>query len=97
MTTEDKDKDPWVGIRESFAQMEADFKREEKEFWDSFTKDEQLKLFCHMTRLLVQGELIEQLSYRGILYDTFGFDYASYLRAQLAGYLDIHNALDTGE
>jgi hypothetical protein len=86
-----------VGMREAFAQMEEDFKREEKEFWDSFTKDEQLLLFCHMTRLLVQGELIEQRSYRGMLYSIFGFDESSYLRAQLAGYFDIHNALDTGD
>lgn len=68
-------------------------KQEEESFWDSLTKEEQLSVFSCVMRRLYEGELREKRSYRGVLYDVFGFGPESYARAQMAGYLAIHNSI----
>lgn len=66
-------------------------------FWNSLTKEEQLKAFCQVVRLLVKAELDDRRSYRGCLYDVFGFGPESYCRAQMAGFLELHNSIQHPE
>jgi hypothetical protein len=66
---------------------------ESEEFWNSFSKNDQLKLFCAVSRRISEGELKQKGSYRFVLYNTFGFDTSAYVQAQVAGYLEIHNAI----
>lgn len=68
--------------------------KESEEFWESLTKDQQLKVFCAVMRRLYKGEIVEDRSYRSILYDVFGFGLEAYSAAQSAGFLDIHNSID---
>lgn len=66
---------------------------QEESFWSSLSKEEQLSAFNCVIRRLHQGEIEEERSYRGILYDLFEFGYESYIRAQSAGFLNIHNSI----
>lgn len=75
-----------MNIRETFEQ-------EEEQYWNQLTKDEQLLAFCAVVRRICKGDLVERGTYRHVLYDTFGFGPDSYMRAQLAGYLELHNVL----
>ena len=75
-----------MNIRETFEQ-------EEEQYWNQLTKDEQLLAFCAVVRRICKGDLVERGSFRHVLYDTFGFGPESYMPAQLAGYLEIHNIL----
>lgn len=68
-------------------------KNEQEEYWNTFTKEQQLDLFCCVVRRIVQGELTEQGSYRHVLYDTFGFGMESYTLALDAGYMSLHNSI----
>lgn len=67
--------------------------KESEKFWNSLNKDEQLLVFCAVIRRLHKGEIEENRSYRGVLYDIFGFDLDAYSMAQCAGFLDIHNSI----
>ena len=71
-------------------------KDEQEAYWDSLTKEEQLKAFCAVARRIHKGEVELRGSYRYVLYNVFGFGPEAYAQAQLAGYLDIHNAIFTG-
>lgn len=71
-------------------------KDEQEAYWDSLTKEEQLKAFCAVARRIHEGEVILGGTYRYVLYNVFGFGPEAYAQAQLAGYLDIHNAIYTG-
>lgn len=71
-------------------------KDEQEAYWDSLSKEEQLKAFCAVARRIHKGEVELGGSYRYVLYDVFGFGPEAYAQAQLAGYLDIHNAIYTG-
>ena len=72
--------------------MEAmnEIRNEREEYWNSLSKDEQLKCFCAVVERIVEGETAGH-SYRGMLYTVFGFGTEAYARAQLAGFLALHN------
>lgn len=74
---------------EAIAQREADQER----FWESLSKEDQLKAFCAVSRRIYQGELVDHGSYRHVLYSIFGFGKEAYSAGMDAGYMAIHNAL----
>lgn len=77
--------------------MIEEIKAGEEKLWNSLSKVEQLQMFCAVVRRIYQGEIVDGRSYRGVLYDTFGFGQEAYLRAQFAGFMDLHNAIYTHE
>jgi hypothetical protein len=66
---------------------------QQEQFWNSFTKQQQLDLFCAVVRRIYQAEIVERRSYRGTLYDVFGFDADAYGLAMEAGYVTLHNSI----
>jgi len=81
-------------VRDVFQQWESDFAQERLQFWNSLTPDQQLLVFCEVVSRLVHAELVDKKSYRGVLYDTFGFGIDSYVTAQISGFLELHNAIE---
>jgi hypothetical protein len=84
---------------EEFAKMFLEamdlIEKDSEAFWNSLSKDDQLKAFCAVSRRIHQGEIVDKGSYRHVLYGVFGFGPEAYAPAQCAGYLDIHNAIVT--
>ena len=68
-----------------------------EQYWNSLTKEQQLDVFCAISRRIYLGEIEQQGSYRYILYEIFGFDTEAYIQAQDAGYLAIHNSIYPGQ
>lgn len=66
---------------------------EQESFWSTLTKEQQLMAFCHVIRQVAKAELDDRRSYRGILYDVFGFGPEAYSYALAAGFMDLHNAI----
>jgi len=62
-------------------------------YYSSLEPEEQLWAFCAVVEKLCQGELDEGRSYRGILYDIFGWGPEAYAAAQHAGFLGLHNSI----
>jgi hypothetical protein len=73
-----------------FMKVMDNIKQEREEYWNSLSKDEQLKCFCAVVERIVDGET-KGHSYRGMLYTVFEFGPESYAQAQLAGFLALHN------
>ena len=84
-------------LANSFKLWELELEEDHSKFWNGLSKDDQLKAFCSVMRLLYKAELEEHGSYRYTLYDVFGFGPESYVQAQLSGFLAIHNAIWDGE
>lgn len=82
-------------IQAVFSEFEVENEKREEEVWDSLDYETQLDVFCAVIRKLHKGEIEDNQSYRGVLYDVFGFDLDSYVRAQCAGFLELHNAIMT--
>lgn len=68
-------------------------KEQQEQFWNSFTKQQQLDLFCVVVRRIYQAEIVERRSYRGTLYEIFGFDESAYGAGIEAGYMTLHNSI----
>jgi len=84
-----------ASFSQAFNDAMEGIKNEEEGYWKSLTVDQQMAAFNCVIRRLYDGEINEQRSYRGVLYDVFGFGPESYARAQMAGFLAIHNAIHT--
>jgi hypothetical protein len=84
-------------ISEKFQEYQKEEEQKQEDFWNSLSKEDQLKAFCAMSRRICKGELEDQGTYRHVLYGVFKFGPESYMPAQLAGYLSIHNAIYTGK
>lgn len=82
---------------EVFDQVIKEFEDKSEQYWNSLTKEQQLDAFCAVSRRIYRGEIEQQGSYRYVLYQIFGFDESSYLQAQCAGYLAIHNSIYSGQ
>lgn len=78
----------------AFAEFEKSFTKERQEFFNSLTKDQQLLVFCEVVHKLAKAELQDKRSYRGVLYTEFGFDTDAYGKAQISGFLDLHNSIE---
>lgn len=65
--------------------------------FDCLSIDDKLDLFCAIVFRLKRSEIDESRSYRGVLYDGFGFGMDSYGRALDAGFAELHNAIYTRE
>jgi len=80
-------------ITNTFQQWEHELEQGHDNYWNSLSKDDQLKAFCSVMRKLYKAELVDRGSYRYTLYNVFGFGPESYMQAQLSGFLAIHNAI----
>lgn len=80
-------------IQTEMNQIIQEVEQEQEHFWESLTKEQQLKVFCAVVRRIYQGEIADKGSYRHVLYDVFGFGPESYVQAQAARYLEIHNSI----
>ena len=84
-------------ISKSFNERMKEVENESEEYYNSLTKEQQLKVFCAISRRIYKGEIEDQRSYRGVLYDVFQFGPEAYAPAQMAGYLTIHNSIVSGD
>lgn len=81
---------------EKYMEIVDNDEKESEAFWNSLSEEDQLKAFCAVSRRIYQGELVEQGTYRYVLYDVFGFNTDSYRKGMDCGYFAIHNILYDG-
>jgi hypothetical protein len=77
----------------TFNKVMAEVEKDSEAYWNSLSKEDQLKVFCAVSRRIYQAEIVDQGSYRHALYGVFEFGPEAYAPAQMAGYLDIHNSI----
>ena len=93
--SEDEALETMADFSRAFNDSMERIKNDEEAFWSKLTTEEQMSAFDCVIRRLYEGEINEQRSYRGVLYSVFGFGPEAYARAQMAGFLAIHNAIVT--
>ena len=82
-------------MTQQFNDAFAELEKEQEAYWQSLTDDQRLNVFCAVSRRLYDGEIEHRTSYRGVLYEVFGFGPEAYVPAQVAGFLELHNAIFT--
>lgn len=93
----DLDSKEWQEASEVFNQVMNEIEQQSEQKWNSLNQEDQLDYFCAVVRRIHRGDIVENRSYRGVLYDVFGFGAEAYAPAQMAGYLDLHNSIYTSD
>ena len=71
------------------------FEQKAKEYYDSLGMDNQLLLFFYITNVIFRNYFKDNGSYRGLLYDKFGFGPEAYSLGLDSGMFALHNAIST--
>lgn len=77
--------------------LRAEYKVKAKEYFKSLSEDNQLLMFFHVTNTIFENYYKDKGSYRGLLYDKFGFSTDSYSLGMDSGMFSLHNDLTIPE
>jgi hypothetical protein len=80
-------------LAEEQEKAEKHLNAEMDEWWNSMSKEDQMKAFYSVMKRLVDGELVQKGSYRYVLYEVFGFGSESYMLGMMCGYMELHNSI----
>lgn len=83
-----------TALSEEQEDIEKQIETDMDEWWNSLSKDDQMKAFYSVMKRLVDGELVQKGSYRYVLYDVFGFDAEAYGLGMMCGYMALHNSIE---
>jgi hypothetical protein len=82
---------------EILQEEEAKYAEETDTWWYNLSQEDRERAFFSVVKRIVQGELRDKTTYRGVLYNTFGFDEGSYLMGMSCGFMELHNSIYTQE
>lgn len=83
-------------LQEALEESRLEYEESVDEFWEGLSYEDKEKAFYHVCKNIHRGDVLEGRSYRGVLYDVFGFDSGSYAIGMECGYMDLHNILGDG-
>lgn len=63
------------------------------DFWNKLSYEDKCNAFHAVVSRIFEGEIKEKRSYRGVLYDVFGFDADMYSRGMDCGFMSLHNSI----
>ncbi len=66
-------------------------------WWNGLTEKERQDAFYAVCKRIHDGDMLQNGTYRYVLYDVFGFDPGMYGAGMDCGYMAIHNAIAEGE
>jgi ABC-type Fe3+-citrate transport system substrate-binding protein len=73
------------------------YEAEVNSWWESLPQNQREFAFYAVVSRIYKAEIVEHKSYRGVLYDTFGFDPGFYMDGMNCGYMTLHNSIYTAE
>ena len=79
------------------AKLRVEYKEKAKDYFNSLSQDDQMLMFFHVTNSIFENYYKDKRSYRGLLYDKFGFSPDSYSLGMDSGMFAIHNDLTIPE
>lgn len=87
------DSDAAKELAEAMHKARLQDKEDANNFWNSLSYDDKCHAFQAVVERIYQGDVVEQGSYRYVLYDVFKFGPDMYGRAMDCGYLTLHNRI----
>jgi hypothetical protein len=83
----------WDSLRDAFVESDRKNQARSEKLWNDLSDEDRIDVFCAVVRRICKAELDDQGTYRYALYDVFGFGPESYIQAQNAGYMALHNSI----
>jgi len=80
-------------LREAVQEAHEEYEAENDAWWNGLTEEEREDAFYAVIKRMYQAEVINRRTYRGALYDVFGFDMGMYGQGMSCGYFNLHNMI----
>jgi hypothetical protein len=80
-------------LRKIYNEALNEYDKDAEKYWEALSYEDKLKAFYIVTKRIHKGDIVDQGSYRHVLYDVFGFDMDSYIVGMDSGYMEIHNSI----
>jgi len=80
-------------LSQDFRKATEEWVADMEEWWRNLPTDQQQWAFYNVCRRIYEGDVMQRRSYRGVLYDTFGWGPEAYALGMEARYMDLHNLL----
>jgi hypothetical protein len=85
--------DDLAALAETFEEAKEAYETSTDAWWTSLSKEDQERAFYSVVKRIFKGEIVDKRSYRGVLYDVFGFDANMYVAGMDCGYMALHNSI----
>jgi hypothetical protein len=82
-------------IGQAVADNRKSYEAQNDDWWNCLSQQEREDAFYAVVKRIHKGEIVENGSYRYILYDIFDFDASMYIRGMDCGFMAMHNAIKT--
>ena len=93
--------DKLFGFLKDFSEAEAkavaEYETKNNEWWNGLTEEEREDAFYAVCKRIYEARVKEDRSYRGTLYDKFGFAPHTYRLGMECGFFELHNMLQRVE
>jgi hypothetical protein len=86
----------WRELSDMWNEATKEYNQKMTTWWENLPTEQQQWAFYNVCRLIHKGDVEDKRSYRGVLYDTFGWGPEAYVLGMEARYMDIHNLLGDG-
>ena len=90
------DSPEWKEACQSYQKAVEEYNQKMTAWWENLPSEEQQWAFYNVCRLIYKGDVEDKRSYRGVLYDTFGWGPEAYVIGMEARYMEIHKLLGDG-
>jgi hypothetical protein len=86
----------WLEACQAYQEAMEDYNKTMETWWENLPTEHQQWAFYNVCRLIYEGDVKNKRSYRGVLYDTFGWGPEAYTLGMEARYMEIHNLIGDG-
>jgi hypothetical protein len=86
----------WLELSKAWNEATEAWTAEMTAWWENLPTEQQQWAFYNVCRLIYEGDVKQKRSYRGVLYDTFGWGPEAYVLGMEARYMEIHNLIGDG-
>jgi len=88
-----KDLDVLAELTQEVKKYKEQYEAKNDAWWNGLTEKERQDAFYAVCKRIYQGDIVDQGSYRHVLYSVFGFGPEMYGAGMDCGYMEIHNSI----
>ena len=85
--------DELAALGQEVQKFKKEYEAKNDAWWNGLTEKEREDAFYAVCKRIHKGDIIDQGTYRYVLYDVFGFGPGMYEAGMDCGYMDIHNSI----
>lgn len=83
-------------LRQAMKESRKEYEKDTESFWNNLSYEDQLKAFYYVTSKIYQGDVVDDGSYRWVLYEVMNFGPEAYSLMMDSGYMSLHNLIADG-